>query len=101
MLYKFNDGEVYDGPIITLPDGRIVSGATFTPDSRRLFEIVSEPVVVAQVTKAVRARDKNGRLAADDKATPEVNEAWVGGKAPKPHYHHHKKKAVRKKKSGS
>jgi len=96
MPYQFNDGEVYDGPIITLPDGRVVSGATFTPESRRLYEVevVPEPVVVAQVTEAVRARDDNGRLVGDDKATPEVNEAWVGGKAPK-------KKAVRKKKSGS
>lgn len=87
MAYQFADGEVYNGPIIILPDGRIVSGATYTPDSKRLYEIeaVSEPV---------RARDDNGRLVADDKATPEVNEAWVGGKAPK-------KKAVRKKKSGS
>ena len=94
MPYQFNDGEVYDGPTITLPDGRVVSGATFTPESRRLYEVVSEPAVVAQVTEAVRARDDNGRLLADDKTTPEVNEAWVGGKAPK-------KKAVRKKKSGS
>ena len=94
MAYQFNDGEIYDGPTITLPDGRVVSGATFTPESRRLYEVVPEPVVVAQVTEAVRARDDNGRLVADDKATPEVNEAWVGGKAPK-------KKAVRKKKSGS
>ena len=94
MAYQFNDGEVYDGPIITLPDGRVVSGATFTPESGRLYEVVPEPVVVAQVTEAVRARDDSGRLVADDKATPEVNEAWVGGKAPK-------KKAVRKKKSGS
>ena len=85
MPYQFNDGEVYDGPTITLPDGRVVSGATFTPESRRLYEVVSEPV---------RASNDVGRLVADDKATPEVNEAWVGGKAPK-------KKAVRKKKSGS
>jgi len=96
MAYQFADGKVYNGPIIILPDGRIVSGATYTPDSKRLYEIeaVPEPVVVAQVTEAVRARDDNGRLVGDDKATPEVNEAWVGGKAPK-------KKAVRKKKSGS
>ena len=94
MAYQFNDGEVYDGPTITLPDGRVVSGATFTPESRRLYEVVPEPVVVAQVTEAVRARDDNGRLLADDKTTPEVNEAWVDGKAPK-------KKAARKKKSGS
>ena len=29
-----------------------------------------------------RARDDKGRLRADDKSTPTVNEAWVGGKAP-------------------
>ena len=29
-----------------------------------------------------RARNK-GRYVADDKSTPDVNEAWVGGKAPK------------------
>jgi len=87
VAYQFADGEVYNGPIIILPDGRIVSGATYTPDSKRLYEIEAVP-------EPVRARDNNGRLVADDKATPEVNEAWVGGKAPK-------KKAVRKKKSGS
>ena len=30
-----------------------------------------------------RARTKKGRYRADDKSTPNVNEAWVGGKAPK------------------
>ena len=30
-----------------------------------------------------RARDSKGRLVADDKKTPTINEAWVGGKAPK------------------
>ena len=30
-----------------------------------------------------RARNKKGQLKADDKSTPNVNEAWVGGKAPK------------------
>jgi hypothetical protein len=29
-----------------------------------------------------RARDDKGRLRADNKSTPAVNEAWVGGKAP-------------------
>ena len=29
-----------------------------------------------------RARDKSGKLKADDKKTPNVNEAWVGGKPP-------------------
>ena len=34
-------------------------------------------------TKPKRARTKKGRYVADDKSTPNVNEAWVGGKAPK------------------
>lgn len=38
-----------------------------------------------------RARDINGRLVGDDKSTPTINEAWVGGKAPA------KKKAAPKK----
>lgn len=33
--------------------------------------------------KPKRARTKKGRYKADDKSTPNVNEAWVGGKAPK------------------
>ena len=39
-----------------------------------------------------RARGKKGRYKADDKSTKEINEAWVGGKAPK-------KKKTKKKKS--
>ena len=37
--------------------------------------------VVAETTTPKRAR-KNGKLVADNPATPEVNEAWEGGKAP-------------------
>ena len=32
--------------------------------------------------KPKRARTKKGTYRADDKSTPNVNEAWVGGKAP-------------------
>ena len=39
-----------------------------------------------------RARGKKGRYKADDKSTKDINEAWVGGKAPK-------KKKTKKKKS--
>ena len=42
--------------------------------------------------KPKRARGKKGRYLADDKSTPNVNEAWVGGKAPK----RKKKKNVKK-----
>ena len=37
--YQFRDGTPYDGPTITTPDGRIMSGATYTRDSQRLVEI--------------------------------------------------------------
>ena len=42
-----------------------------------------------------RARNEKGRLMSDDPSTPDVNEAWEGGKAPK------KKAASRGKKSVS
>ena len=34
-------------------------------------------------TKPKRARTATGKLKADDPNTPDVNEAWEGGKAPK------------------
>ena len=37
----------------------------------------------AMKKKPKRARDAKGRYKGDDKSTPNVNEAWVGGKAPK------------------
>ena len=39
----------------------------------------------AEVThiKAKRARTAKGRYKGDDKSTPDVNEAWEGGKSPK------------------
>ena len=33
--------------------------------------------------KPKRSRTKRGRFIADDKSTKDINEAWVGGKAPK------------------
>jgi len=40
-----------------------------------------KPLVLTKEYK--RARTKRGRYKGDDKSTPEVNEAWVGGKSPK------------------
>lgn len=37
--YQFRDGTPYDGPTITTPDGRVLSGSTYTADSKRLEEI--------------------------------------------------------------
>ena len=38
---------------------------------------------MATTKKPKRARGKKGRYLADDPTTKGVNEAWVGGKAPK------------------
>lgn len=37
----------------------------------------------ADELNGVRARDSKGHYVADDPSTPDVNEAYVGGKAPK------------------
>lgn len=39
--------------------------------------------VEAEVKEVKRARNEKGQLQADDPSTPDVNEAWEGGKAPK------------------
>jgi len=59
----------------------------YRPDEH-IPESIEEAVVVK--AKPKRARTKKGTYKADDKSTPDVNEAWVGGKAPK-------KKASKKK----
>jgi hypothetical protein len=46
-------------------------------------EITLDKFEEAKPTKPKRARTKKGKYMADDKSTPDVNEAWVGGKAPK------------------
>ena len=44
---------------------------------------VEESIEVEAEVKPKRARNKKGQLKADDPSTPDVNEAWEGGKAPK------------------
>ena len=46
-------------------------------------EITLDKFEESKPTNPKRARTKKGRYVADDKSTPDVNEAWVGGKAPK------------------
>ncbi len=46
--------------------------------------------VEAEVKEVKRARNDKGHLVGDDQSTPDVNEAWEGGEAPK-------KTAVKKK----
>jgi len=69
--YQYADGKIYSGPVVTMPDGRIKTGATLTSESVRVFEVPD------------RARDADGGFKADDPSTPTVNEAWEGGVAPK------------------
>ncbi len=47
-----------------------------------------------------RARNKSGHYKADDPSTPDINEAYVSGKAPAKKKVPAKKKAVAKKKPG-
>ena len=49
---------------------------------QELKELVFGTPITDLMEKPKRARTK-GRYKADDKSTPNVNEAWVGGKAPK------------------
>lgn len=44
---------------------------------------VEESIEVEAEVKPKRARNKKGQLVGDDPSTPDVNEAWEGGKAPK------------------
>ena len=60
--------------ILILASVVIIAFATYTFWSNRKPKKIIAPK---------RARNKKGQLKADDKSTPNVNEAWVGGKAPK------------------
>ena len=69
-------------------------------EKKRQKRLEENGIIVAPVkeeapkpVEPVRARNEDGTLKADDKSTSNVNEAWVGGKAPK------KKSAAKKKKS--
>ena len=47
----------------------------------KFIGINDKPLVLTKEIK--RARTKRGRFKGDDKSTPKVNEAWVGGTSPK------------------
>jgi len=68
--YQFRDGTPYDGPTITMPDGRILSGATYTRNSQRLVEIedggqrgreLHEASPKKEVVRESKARSKGGK----------------------------------------
>ena len=47
--------------------------------------------ILGVIDEDERGRESDGTFRADDKSTPDINEAWISGKSPK-------KKATRKKK---
>ena len=47
-----------------------------------MTSIKDDPRVFKKVVDPVRARNDDGTLKGDDPSTPDVNEAWEGGKAP-------------------
>lgn len=44
--------------------------------------VTAESGSVSATATPTRVRNKVGRFVADDPSTPDVNEAWVGGKSP-------------------
>ena len=49
----------------------------------KIQEVTKEIAEVEKLDKPKRSRGKKGRYLSDDPTTKDVNEAWVGGKAPK------------------
>jgi hypothetical protein len=76
-----------------MPKVKITTNKTWVGGSRAIegqtYEVTSEEAKVliangfAEAVEVKRARNKKGQLKSDDPSTPDVNEAWVGGKKPK------------------
>ena len=49
----------------------------------KIKEVIDDLLELIWGKKSKRARNSKGQFVADDKSTKGVNEAWVGGKAPK------------------
>ena len=72
MKYHTPSGDIYEGPVITMPDGRLKTGETLTADSVRVFPIAEENIE--------RARKDNGAFVGDNPDTPQINEAYKAKK---------------------
>ena len=60
-----------------------VMDVIYGPSHNWPFKALEKEMKMATTKKPKRARGPKGRYKGDDKSTPDVNEAWVGGKAPK------------------
>lgn len=67
--YYFYDGTPYEGPTCRLPDGRIVTGKTYTTESRRVHleenlpvlpRINAAPSAARAGAKRKKAKDNGG-----------------------------------------
>lgn len=70
---------------ISNPQAMMKACTTAVDIVKRLEARIEELEGAAPKAKAApkRARNSKGQLKADDPSTPDVNEAWEGGKAPK------------------
>ena len=55
----------------------------YGPSHNWPFKALKKEIKHGMMNKPKRARGKKGKFLADDKSTEHINEAWVGGKAPK------------------
>jgi len=60
---------------------RAVKGQTYDVNDEEAKILIGNGF--AETVEVKRARNKKGQLQSDDHSTPDVNEAWVGGKAPR------------------
>ena len=60
-----------------------VLDVVYGPSHNWPFKAIGKEMMMATTKKPKRARGPKGRYKGDDKSTPHINEAWVGGKAPK------------------
>ena len=78
--YK-RDGTLHKGSMHKMPNGTIHTNKSHTKTRKKLFHFgeLSKPAKKKARTQKVkvRARNKKGHYVADDKSTPEVNEAYT------------------------
>ena len=93
--------EVIEGSyvVIDLETGNRAAGSSDYQQKHFAEEFVRK--AKEALAPVARARDEDGHYVGDDPATPEVNEAYVGGKAPKKKAKAKKKKAAPAKKKAS
>ena len=76
-----------------MPKVKITTDRTWVHGSRAIegqtYDVNDEEAKVligngfAKAVEVKRARNKKGQLKSDNQNTPDINEAWVGGKKPK------------------